>query len=278
MKIGFIGGGNMGEALVRGLIHAGIVPPDQLTVYDVLQDRTAHLTRTYGIRAAVGLGECVLSSDSVVVAVKPQNVPEVLEELGRSALHRPLVISIAAGVPIAVLEAALPEGTPVVRVMPNTPALVLAGASALARGRFADDTHMETALRVFRAVGVAHEVPEKLLDAVTGLTGSGPAYVLCFLEALIDGGVLMGLPRPVAADLVVQTVLGTALMVQQTGKHPAALKDMVTSPGGTTIHGLEVLESHGFRGAVMGAVRAATERSAALGTAAAKKTSGGGAQ
>lgn len=274
MKIGFIGGGNMGEALVRGLIHAGIVPPDHLTVYDVLQDRTAHLTQTYGIRAAAGLGECVLPSDSVVVAVKPQNVPEVLEELGRSALHRPLVISIAAGVPIAVLEAALPEGTPVVRVMPNTPALVLAGASALARGRFADDTHMETALRVFRAVGVAHEVPEKLLDAVTGLTGSGPAYVLCFLEALIDGGVLMGLPRPVAADLVVQTVLGTALMVQQTGKHPAALKDMVTSPGGTTIHGLEVLESRGFRGAVMGAVRAATERSAALGTAAAKKTSG----
>ncbi len=274
MKIGFIGGGNMGEALVRGLIHAGIVPPDHLTVYDIQRDRTEHLTRTYGIRAAEGLSQCVLSSDSVVVAVKPQNVPEVLEELGRSALHRPLVISIAAGVPIAVLEAALPEGTPVVRVMPNTPALVLAGASALARGRFADDTHMETALRVFRAVGVAHEVPEKLLDAVTGLTGSGPAYVLCFLEALIDGGVLMGLPRPVAADLVVQTVLGTALMVQQTGKHPAALKDMVTSPGGTTIHGLEVLESRGFRGAVMGAVRAATERSSALGTTAVKKTSG----
>lgn len=126
---------------------------------------------------------------------------------------------------------------------------------------------MTTALEIFRAVGIAHEVPEKLLDAVTGLTGSGPAYVLCFLEALIDGGVLMGLPRPIATDLVTQTLLGTAIMAQQTGKHPAILKDMVTSPGGTTIHGLEVLESRGFRGAVMGAVRAATERSAALGTA-----------
>lgn len=272
MNIGFIGGGNMGEALVRGLIHAGTVPPDHLMVYDVLQDRTAHLTRTYGIRGAESLADCVLSADTIVVAVKPQNVPEVLEDLSRSASHRPLIISIAAGVPIAVLEAALPEGTPVIRVMPNTPALVLAGASALARGRFADDTHMETALRIFRSVGVAHEVPEKLLDAVTGLTGSGPAYVLCFLEALIDGGVLMGIPRPTAADLVVQTVLGTALMARETGKHPAALKDMVTSPGGTTIHGLEVLESRGFRGAVMGAVRAATERSAALGATAAKKT------
>lgn len=272
MKIGFIGGGNMGEALVRGLIHAGIVPPDHLTVHDVLEERTAHLTRTYGIHGARHLSECVRAADTVVVAVKPQNVPEVLEDLRRSASHRPLIISIAAGVPIAVLEAALPEGTPVIRVMPNTPALVLAGASALARGRFADDAHMETALRIFRAVGVAHEVPEKLLDAVTGLTGSGPAYVLCFLEALIDGGVLMGLPRTTAADLVIQTVLGTALMARQTGKHPAALKDMVTSPGGTTIHGLEVLESRGFRGAVMGAVRAATERSAALGATAAEKT------
>ncbi|MEJ5363584.1 MAG: pyrroline-5-carboxylate reductase [Desulfosoma sp.] len=272
MRIGFIGGGNMGEALVRGLIHAGIVPPDHITVYDVLQDRTAHLTRTYGIRAAERLDECALSADTLVVAVKPQNVPEVLEELSRSAPHRPLVISIAAGVPVALLEAALPQGTPVVRVMPNTPALVLAGASALARGRYADDTHMDRALTIFRAVGVAHEVPEKLLDAVTGLTGSGPAYVLCFLEALIDGGVLMGLPRATAADLVIQTVLGTALMAQQTAKHPAALKDMVTSPGGTTIHGLEVLESRGFRGAVMAAVRAATERSAALGSAAAKET------
>lgn len=272
MKIGFIGGGNMGEALVRGLIHAGVVVPDHVTVYDVLRDRTEHLTRTYGIRGAERLGDCALSADTLVVAVKPQNIPQVLVELGRSAPHRPLVISIAAGVPIAVLEAALPEGTPVVRVMPNTPALVLAGASALARGRYADDTHLERALTIFRAVGVAHEVPEKLLDAVTGLTGSGPAYVLCFLEALIDGGVLMGLPRPTAADLVIQTVLGTALMAQKTGTHPAALKDMVTSPGGTTIHGLEVLESRGFRGALMGAVRAATERSAALGGAAAPRT------
>ncbi|MEJ5348095.1 MAG: pyrroline-5-carboxylate reductase [Desulfosoma sp.] len=265
MDIGLIGGGNMGEALVRGLIQAGIVSSNHLHVYDVLEKRMEHLARSYGIHQKPSLSECVRAVDTVILAVKPQNVPEVLEELGRCAQHRPLIVSIVAGMPLATLEAALPPGTPVIRVMPNTPALVLSGASALARGRYAENNHMEWALKIFRAVGIAHEVPEKLLDAVTGLTGSGPAYVLCFLEALIDGGVLMGLPRPIASDLVIQTVLGTAIMAQQSGKHPAALKDMVTSPGGTTIHGLEILESRGFRGAVMGAVRAATERSTALG-------------
>lgn len=267
MKIGFIGGGNMGEALIRGVIQAGVVSSDRIQVYDVVAERMDFLAQTFGVLRSASISQCVRNCDTVVLAVKPQNVPEVLEEMGEAATHRPLMISIVAGVPLSRLEAALPSGTPVIRVMPNTPALVLSGASALARGRHAQDAHMASALKIFRAVGIAHEVPEKLLDAVTGLTGSGPAYVLCFLEALIDGGVLMGLPRPIAADLVIQTVLGTALMVQKTQKHPAVLKDMVTSPGGTTIHGLEVMESRGFRGAVLGAVRAATERSTALGLA-----------
>lgn len=265
MNLGFIGGGNMGEALIRGLIQSGVVASNRIQVYDVVAQRMDLLAQTFGILKAASLSQCVRTSDTVLVAVKPQNIQEVLEEMAPAASHRPLVISIVAGIPLLRLEGALPSGTPVIRVMPNTPALVLSGASALARGQHADDAHMETALKIFRAVGIAHEVPEKLLDAVTGLTGSGPAYVLCFLEALIDAGVLMGLPRPIASDLVIQTVLGTALMAQKTTKHPAVLKDMVTSPGGTTIHGLEVLESRGFRGAVLGAVRAATERSTALG-------------
>lgn len=266
MNIGVIGGGNMGEALIRGLLQSGVVTSERIQVYDVVAQRMDFLAQTFAVRKAASLSQCVGTSTTVVVAVKPQNMQEVLEEMASAAAHRPLVISIVAGIPLLRLEAALPLGTPVIRVMPNTPALVLTGASALARGRYAEDVHMETALKIFRAVGIAHEVPEKLLDAVTGLTGSGPAYVLCFLEALIDAGVLMGLPRPIASNLVIQTVLGTALMAQKSAKHPAVLKDMVTSPGGTTIHGLEILESRGFRGAVMGAVRAATERSAALGS------------
>lgn len=264
--VGFIGGGNMGEALIRGVLQAGILPAQRVVVFDVSRERMEHLQAAYGVVGTETLAACAQAARVLVLAVKPQNMADVLNDLADCVAHRPLIISIAAGVPLRTMEDALPPGIPVVRVMPNTPALVLQGASALARGRHADDTHMEAALTLFRAVGIAHELDEKLLDAVTGLTGSGPAYVLHFLESLIDGGVLMGIPRPVARDLVVQTVLGTARMVQETGRHPSELKDMVTSPGGTTIHGLEVLEKRGVRGAVMGAVRAATERSKALGS------------
>ncbi len=266
MTVGFIGGGNMGEALIRGLIQSGTVPSDRIRVFDISSERLEHLKNAYGVRTDATLEECARGSSVVILAVKPQNMDEVLSALASAVSHTPLVISIAAGVPISRIEKALPQGIPVVRVMPNTPALILEGASGLARGRHATDVHMETALAVFRAVGTAHELEEKLLDAVTGLTGSGPAYVLQFIEALIDGGVLMGIPRPVAKDLVVQLVVGTARMLKETGKHPAELKDMVTSPGGTTIHGLEILEKEGVRGALMGAVRAATERSKALGS------------
>jgi pyrroline-5-carboxylate reductase len=177
----------------------------------------------------------------------------------------PLVISIAAGVPLSALIAGLPEGMPVVRVMPNTPALVLQGASALSRSPHVADEKMKEALALFQAVGMAIEVEEKWMDAVTGLSGSGPAYFLMLMEAFMDAGVLMGIPRPIARELVIQTALGSALMARETGKHPAELKDMITSPGGTTIRGLEVLEERGVRGALMRAVEAATLRSEELG-------------
>jgi len=265
VRLGFIGGGNMGEALVKGLVATGKVPAERMEVYDVSVARMDHLEKTYGIGRASAIGPLCESCGVILLAVKPQNMAEVLAELRSRVDHRPLLISIAAGVPIATLAKDLPEGVPVVRVMPNTPALVLQGASALARGASVSDGHMELALALFGAVGKAVEVDEKLMDAVTGLSGSGPAYVLLFLESLVDGGVLMGLPRPVARDLAVQTLLGTARMLEETGHHPAQLKDMITSPGGTTVHGLRVLENRGLRGACMEAVEAAAERSAALG-------------
>jgi pyrroline-5-carboxylate reductase len=175
------------------------------------------------------------------------------------------VISIAAGIPLGTLAGALPLDLPIVRVMPNTPALVLQGASALSRGKGVTEGQMAQALRLFQAVGKALEVEEKWMDAVTGLSGSGPAYFLLLLEAMIDAGVLMGLPRPIARELVLQTARGTVEMALETGKHPAELKDMITSPGGTTIQGLCVLEERAVRGALMRAVEAATKRSQELG-------------
>ncbi len=267
-KIGFIGGGNMGEALVKGLIGASLVAPEQIYVYDVLPARLDYLKETYKVGVCKTIAELAEAArDVLFIAVKPQNMAQALEALAPHVVHAPLVISIAAGVPIAAIAGGLPEGTPVVRVMPNTPALVLQAASALARGAHVTDEKMQTALALFRAVGMAVEVEEKSMDAVTGLSGSGPAYFLLLMEAFIDGGVLMGLPRPVARDLAVQTALGAARMVLETGRHPAELKDMITSPGGTTIAGLQELEDSGVRGALMRAVEAATIRSKELGKA-----------
>jgi len=265
LQIGFAGGGNMGEALIKGLLSAPLMNPDRIRVYDVSQARIQYLEATYRITPCSGLAELAASSRVIILAVKPQNIIEVLDGLRTQVDHRPLVISIAAGISIATLSTRLAESIPVIRVMPNTPALVLEGASALARGQNVSDDQMQLALRLFRSVGKAIEVDEKWMDTITGLSGSGPAYVLLMLEALIDGGVLMGLPRQIARELVLQTVLGTVKMVQQTGKHPAELKDLITSPAGTTISGLQVLEQNSVRGALMGAVQAASERSKELG-------------
>lgn len=264
-QVGFIGGGNMGEALIKGFLSSTLVPPEKILVYDVSSERMRHLAATYGIQLQGDIPDLVAVCQIIILAVKPQVMHTVVEDMRPHLGHGPLVISIAAGIPLSTLTSAFPAELPVVRVMPNTPALVLQGASALSRGPNVTDAQMSQALTLFKAVGKAMEVEEKWMDAVTGLSGSGPAYFLLLLEGLIDAGVLMGLPRPIARELVLQTARGSVEMVAETGKHPAELKDMITSPGGTTIRGLHVLEERGVRGALMRAVEAATLRSQELG-------------
>lgn len=265
MDIGFIGGGNMGEALIKGVLGASLFPADRVRVFDVSPQRMNHLRAVYSIRTASDMGEMAAACGIIVIAVKPQNIAGVFDGLRQHLDHGPIVVSIAAGVSLSTLSKAFPEGLPIVRVMPNTPALVLQGASALSRGAGVSDRQMELVLTLFRSVGTALEVEEKWMDTVTGLSGSGPAYVLLFIESLIEGGVMLGLPRPIARDLVLQTVSGTTAMVRETARHPAELRDLITSPGGTTIRGVQVLEDRGVRGAIMEAVEAATLRSEQLG-------------
>ncbi len=264
-RLGFIGGGNMGEALIKGLLISGRFDASQIGVSDISQERLDHLHNTYQVSTVAGNRELATGSDLIVLAVKPQQVGDVLGEINASLDHLPLMISIAAGVPIATLEQSLGKPVPVIRVMPNTPALVLAGASAIAAGTHASADHLAIAKVLFEAVGLVVQVEESHMDAVTGLSGSGPAYVFLFMEALIDAGVLMGLSRPVARDLAVHTTLGSAKLLAESGEHPGVLKDQITSPGGTTIHGLTILESGGLRGMLMDAVEAATRRSEELG-------------
>ncbi len=255
----------MGEALIRGLLSASLFTADRIFVFDVSAARLGYLNTEYGVGQYRNMGELAESCQVIVLAVKPQVMPAVLAEL-RSHLSRlPLVISIAAGIPLSMLEKELPQGIAVVRVMPNTPALILEGASGLSKGKSVSGEQMEMSLALFRAVGKAVEVEEKWMDAVTGLSGSGPAYVLLLIEAMVDAGVMMGLPRNVSRELAVQTFIGTSLMLDRSGKHPAELKDMITSPGGTTIAGLKILEARAVRGALMEAVEAATRRSEELG-------------
>ena len=267
VRIGFVGGGAMGEALAAGVLAAG-VPAARVRAADPDPARRKQLEQALHIEAGDDNTSVVGASDLVVLAVKPGLVLPALAALGGAAaptLARPLWVSIAAGVPLAALRAALPPGARVVRAMPNTPALVRCGATAFVAGDGCGARERALARALFEAVGIAWEAPaEALLDAVTGLSGSGPAYVFVLLEALSDAGVRMGLPRDAASALSAQTVLGAARLAQETGRHPAALKDQVTSPGGTTSAGLERLEACGFRAAVHEAVAAATRRSQEL--------------
>lgn len=267
LSVGFLGAGKMATALASGFVRAGLVAPNRLLAGDVAAAARDAFERETGGRAVVDNATVVAAATVVILAVKPAQVSEVLAAL--KTLFNPghLVISIAAGVPLSRIEAALPDGTRVIRVMPNTPALVGAGASAFARGRAAGVEDAALTRRLLGAVGLAHEVKEPLLDAVTGVSGSGPAYGYLMIEALSDGGVAAGLPRDIATQLAAQTLLGAARMVLETGLHPGALKDMVTSPGGTTIEALHQLEKAGVRGALMTAVRAATDRARQLGQA-----------
>ena len=254
----------MGEALVGGMVQAGLVAPEDVFVADADEERARRVAQRYGVRAA-GNRDAAAQADTVIVAVKPDVVPAVLQDIGGALRPGACVVSIAAGVPLAVIEGGLPAGTAAVRAMPNTPCLVREGAVALAPGAFAAAEHVERAKTLFAAVGTVAVVEEKLMDAVTGLSGSGPAYVYMFIEALADGGVHAGLPRDTALKLAAQTVLGAARMVLETGRHPGELKDMVTSPAGTTIAGVKVLEERGLRAACIGAVDAASRRSRELG-------------
>ncbi len=255
----------MATAIARGAVAAGLCTPDDLTG----SGRTAATRERFaaetggGVSTGDNLG-LIAGSEIIFLCVKPAAACATLRDLS-PAFTGQLLVSVAAGVPIANLQAAAGLGTPVIRTMPNTPCLVGQGATAYARGTTATDAHAATVERLFAALGDVHAVPENLIDAVNGLSGSGPAYVYLVIEALADGGVLMGLPRELAASLAAQTVLGAAATVRQTGRHPAELREAVASPGGTTIAALEVLERAGVRAGMMAAVRAATERAREMG-------------
>ncbi len=265
LKIGFLGAGKMASALAKGFLRAGLVEAGQMLASDPVPAARAAFADAVGGKPAQSNIEVVRAAQVVILAVKPDQVASVLAEVRESFTASHLLISIAAGVSIARLEAGLTPGARVIRVMPNTPALVGASATAYATGAGATAEDGKLAQQLFAAVGVAYAVKEPLLDAVTGLSGSGPAYVYLVIEALSDGGVAAGLPRAVATALAAQTLFGAAKMVLETGLHPGALKDMVTSPGGTTIEGMHELEKAAVRGALMSAVRAASDKSRKLG-------------
>jgi pyrroline-5-carboxylate reductase len=268
IRVGFLGAGRMATAFAKGLARKGFTTPERMIAGDPLEASRKSFAAETGVRATSSNAEVVEQADVLVLAVKPQQVADVLGEVRPSIGPRHLVVSIAAGVPLANLSAALGSGVRLVRVMPNTPCLVGCGASAYSLGASAGAADGALVSRLLSSVGIAVELPESMLDAVTGLSGSGPAYVYQVIEALSDGGVLMGLPREVATRLACQTVLGAAQMVLETGAAPAVLKDSVASPGGTTIAGLHALEAGGLRAALMNAVRAATLRSRELGNSA----------
>ncbi|HPP74044.1 MAG TPA: pyrroline-5-carboxylate reductase [Armatimonadota bacterium] len=255
-----IGAGAMGQALVRGLIAADVYAPGDIGVADIAKERLSVFSEETGVMQ-VGNVEGASHSGIILIAVKPAAVNGVLDEISGYVGSDQTVISIAAGVTLQQIGSKLRSGVPIIRAMPNTPSMVGAGATAISRGKMATDIDVERAKNIFGAVGKVIEVPEKLMDAVTGLSGSGPAYVYTMIETLADAGVNAGLPRDQAALLAAQTVFGAAKMVIETGEHPAKLRDAVTSPGGTTIAGIAALERGAFRATVHEAVEAAVDRS-----------------
>jgi pyrroline-5-carboxylate reductase len=265
LTLGFLGAGKMAAALAKGFIRTGLAKPDQILASDPSETARATFAKEVGAKTTTANPEVAMFANVLLLAVKPDQVGDALKETRDQFTERHLLISIAAGVPLSKLESSLGGGARVIRVMPNTPALVEASATAFALGKNATADDGQLAQKLFSSVGLAIQVKEPLLDAVTGLSGSGPAYAFLIIEALSDGGVTAGLPRDVATKLAAQTLLGAAKMVLETGQHPGALKDMVTSPGGTTMEGIHELEKAGVRGALMNAVRAATERSKQLG-------------
>jgi len=259
-KLVFIGGGNMAEALVKGMLEAGLLSSSQILISDKDKKRLQYWKEKLGIPTTEENAEGVRFAEVVILAVKPPTVDDALQSCLSAFTRDKLLISIVAGTTTSYLENIFPHPLRVVRVMPNLPVLVREGISALATGRYVQKEDVLLTENIFRAVGEVVIVPENLMEAVTGLSGSGPAYVFVILEALADAGVLEGLPREMALKLAIQTVIGASRMAQLTGEHPAVLKDRVTSPGGTTIAGLQILETEGLRGTIMKAVAASTQR------------------
>lgn len=255
-SVGFIGAGNMAEAIVSGLIRKALIRGREISVCDIKPERTCHMKDAYGVEVAPSASELARGRDTIILAVKPDQVQKVLAGL-TAELSGKLVVSIAAGITLRSMLDVLGEDARVVRVMPNTPCLVLDGASVMAATPSCTQQDRADVMEIFSAVGLCLEMDEKFINAVTALSGSGPAFCFLFLEALSDGAVKAGLPRDVALRLAAVTMRGAASMVLELGKHPGQLKDMVTSPSGTTIEGIAALESKGFRSAVMGAVSAA---------------------
>ncbi|HYR28693.1 MAG TPA: pyrroline-5-carboxylate reductase [Thermoanaerobaculia bacterium] len=268
--ISFIGAGNMAEAMIRGLLRGNDFAAEGIFASGPREERMRELREKYGIDASTDNARAA-KAEIVVLSVKPQILSRVLDEVADAIKPDALVISIAAGVPVSAIQARLAAGTRVVRAMPNTPALVDAAATAIAGGEHARETDLAEAKKIFDAIGLTVVLEESQMDAVTGLSGSGPAYVFLILEALSDAGVKVGLSRRTAQLLAAQTVLGSAKLLLETNEHPGRLKDMVTSPGGTAITGLHTLENGGVRTTLMNAVEAATRRSRELGEALAKK-------
>ncbi len=266
-RVGIIGGGKMGEVLTGGMISGNLVSPRDITVSDVVTERMDYFDKKYRVNVTADNGEAVKSADVVILAVKPQNMGEVLEGVSDIIDETKLIVSIAAGITTGFIEGYLKSGVRVIRVMPNTPALVGEGAAALAAGEGATEDDLALARYIFDSVGITVIVAENLMDAVTGLSGSGPAYIFVIIEALSDAGVNMGLSRDIALKLSAQTLFGAAKLYLDGDKHPAELKDMVASPGGTTIAGLKAIEEGGLRATLIAAVEAATLRSKELGKA-----------
>ena len=264
MKIGFIGGGAMAEALVSGMLAKEAAAAQDIFVSDHKEARCAYLRDTYGISAVVGSESFVSSVDILFLAIKPQVAAKAMQEAAAAVGRDTCIVSIVAGLALAALEKVFPT-QPVIRVMPNTPMAVGEGMSAFVRGSQASAALGQQISELLAAAGQVVEVKESMIDAVTGLSGSGPAYGFLMIDALSDGGVAAGLPRKAAFKLAAQTLLGAAKMVLATGKHPAELRDQVTSPAGTTIEGVRVMEQQGVRGALIDAVMAATEKSKAMG-------------
>ncbi len=273
-RIGFVGAGSMAGALIKSLLHAGATTPDRILASDVREERLEELKSVYGVGVTDDNAHVIARADLLVLCVKPQVIDKVLPTMAQHLRTDTLVVSIVAGLRLSAIEVRLQPGARLVRAMPNTPAMVLAGATAIAGGTHASADDLKLAKKLFNTLGKTVVLEESLLDAVTGLSGSGPAYVMLIIEALADGGVMVGLHRETALLLAAQTVFGSAKLLLESGEHPGRLKDMVTSPGGTAIAGLHTLEAGGLRRTLMDAVKNATERSAQLGEQIERKLNG----